>query len=262
MDASTLTRLSPEIRNLVYEFLFTTDYAVTLKTGRIQHPLTLTCRQVRRETLGMYLSLTPFNAHLDDRPAIPLARWLRTIGPELCLLLREVNIWDLHMLNGSLHGVEMTQQMLKDGTKDGEPFVLQPVGRQVFHKSWYLKDIILPLLSIGIGLERFCILQDGDVLKQTSHFAIVPSSEPKGVQSFTMLAEEFGLSERERASLMRQLEQGRREIRLLDGRRNIILNFDSGRKLISMRQEFIPRDEEFICELGRRYGRISYVDDS
>lgn len=245
MEASSLSRLSPEIRNLIYDSLFTTDYAVTLSTGRIQHPLTLTCCQMRRETLGMYLASTPFNAHLDDRPATPLACWLRTIGPDLCLLLREVNIWDLHMLNGTLHGVETTRKMLEEGTEDGRPFVLQPVGRQVFHKSWYLKDIILPLQSIGIGLERFCVLQEDGTLKQTSHFAIIPSSENSGLESVVSRAEEFGLSERERRSLVRQLEQGKREIRLLDGRRNIILNFDSGRKLVSMRQEFIPRDEEF-----------------
>jgi hypothetical protein len=44
---------------------------------------------------------------------------------------------------------------------------------------------------------------------------------------------------------MKQLDQGKREIRLLEGRRNIILNFDTGRRLMSMRQEFIPRNEEF-----------------
>lgn len=193
----------------------------------------------------MYLGLTPFNAHLDDLPAMPLANWLRTIGAEKCLLLREVNIWDIHMLNGTLHGVETTRQMLKDGTEDGEPFVLQPVGRQLFHRSWYLKDIILPLQSIGIGLERFCIVQNDGMLKQTSHFAIVPTSKPTGVDSVMSRVEEFGLSERERASILDSLEKGKREIRVLDGRRNIILKFDSDQRLQSVRQEFIPRDEEF-----------------
>ena len=245
MDASVLVRLSPEIRNAIYEYTFTTDYAVTLKTGAIEHPLTATCRQIRNETLGMYLALTRFNAHLDDGPATPLARWLKMIGPDLSLLLREVNIWDMHMLNGTLHGTETTQQALQDGTEDDEAYVLRPVGRQVFHRSWYLKDIILALQSIGLGLARLCIVQDEDKLKQTSHFAIMPSSELSGVESGFALAEEFGLSDSERVSLMAQLDQGRREIRLLEGRRNIILNFDSTHKLTSMRQEFVPRDEEF-----------------
>lgn len=245
MEASILNRLPPELRSSIWEWLFTTDYAVTLSTGQIEHPITLTCRQLRRETLGMYLGLTPFNAHLDDLPAMPLAHWLRTIGAEKCLLLREVNIWDIHMLNGSLHGAESTRKLLHKGTDGGERFILQPVGRSVFRRSWFLKDLILPLQSIGIGLERFCIVQEEGTLKQTSHFAIVKSSGPSGFESVMSRAEEFGLSELERARLRNQLEQGRREISVLDGRRNIILKLDSEQRLISMRQEFIPRDEEF-----------------
>ena len=245
MDASILNHVSPEIRNLIFEWLFTSDYAVTLKTGKIQHPLTQTCRQMRREALRMYLSATLFNAHLDDLPALPLARWLSTIGPDLCLLLRDIQIWDIHMLNGTLHGSETSREMLRDGTKDGEVFVLQSLGRQVFHKSWYLKDIVLHLQAIGIGLERFCVVQEDGSLRQTSHFAIVRSSELDGLENVASQIEEFGLSERERESLIWQLDQGRREVRLLDGRRNIILNFDANRKLVSIRQEFIPRDEEF-----------------
>ena len=245
MERSQLARLSPEIRNAIYEFTFTSDYAITLSNNKILHPLTSTCRQIRIESLNMYLALTSFNAHLDDGPATPLANWLRTIGPERCLLLRDVNIWDLHMLNGVLHGIETTQRVLRDGTAEGEAYVLRPVGRQVFHKSWYLKDIILAFQSIGLGLARLCIVQEGDKLKQTSHFAIMPTSELGGVESGVALAEELGLIGAERISLMAQLEQGRREIRLLEGRRNIILTFDSTHKLTSMRQEFIPRDEEF-----------------
>ena len=193
----------------------------------------------------MYLALTSYNAHLDDGPATPLAQWLLTLGVERCLLLREVNIWDLHMLNGTLHGVEATQRVLSETTDEGKPYILRPVGRQVFNKSWYLKDIVLAFQSIGLGLARFCIVQEGDKLKQTSHFAIMPTSDFGGVESGFAIAEELGLSDTERINLMSQLEQGRREIRLLEGRRNIILNFDPTHKLTSIRQEFIPRDEEF-----------------
>lgn len=209
------------------------------------HPLTRTCRQMRRETLSMYLSLTPFNSHLDDRPATPLAHWLRGIGLNLCLLLREVNIWDLHMLNGVLHGLESTQRKLQKGAESGEPFVLRPVGREVFHSSWYLKDIIVALQSIGIGLERFCTVQASGNLKQTSHFAIVELAESKGVENGVSYMDEFGLSVGEHESLVAQLREGRREVRFLDGRRNIILKFDAEQRLISVRQEFISRDEEF-----------------
>ena len=195
----------------------------------------------------MYLSLTPFNAHLDDGPTLPLARWLKTIGPDLCLLLREVNIWDLHMLNGTLHGIETTQRMLEQGTKDGEPYVLRPVGREVFHRSWYLKDIILPLQhSIGLGLMRFCIEQPNGTLKQTSHFALTKIPDNlDGSDGGAGIAGQFGLSAKEGNNLLEQLAQGRREIRLLEGRRAIILKFDAGLRLMSMRQEFISREEEF-----------------
>jgi hypothetical protein len=245
MENSILARLSPEIRNAIYEFTFISDYAVTLKNKEIMHPLTSTCRQLRNETLHMYLALTSFNAHLDDGPALPLANWLKTIGPDRCLLLGEVNIWDLHMLNAILHGVETTQHLLDNGTAAGDPYVLRPIGRQVFHKSWYLKDIIPAFQSIGLALARFCIVEEGDRLKQTSEFAIMPLAELGEVESGVALAENLGLSDAERVSLMEQLDQGRREIRLLEGRRNIILCFDTGQRLISMRQEFIPRDEEF-----------------
>lgn len=193
----------------------------------------------------MYLSLTAFNAHLDDGPAHPLARWLTTIGPELCLILKEANIWDMHMLNGGLHGVETTQSMLQNGTEDGEQYVLRRIGREIFHKNWFLKDIKLPLQSMGIGLERFCIVQMDGSLKQTSHFALMLSSELRGDDHCAEMAAEFGLSEREQMSLASQLEKGKTEIRLLDGRRNIILNFDAEQRLVSMRQEYIPRDEDF-----------------
>lgn len=247
MEASTFVRLSPELRNLVYHHVFTTDYAVTLKTNGIQHPLTLTCRQIRRETLRMYLSLTTFNAHLDDGPTTPLAHWLQTIGAEMCLLLREVRIWDMHTLNATLRGTESTERMLTgEKAEDGGTYVLRPVGRQFFYKSWFLKDINLPLRSLGLGLERICILRDDGSLKQTSQFALLPiTSPPAVVDGCAAMAEEFGLSEAEQTSLARQLGQGREEIRLLDGRRHVILKFDAQRRLVSMRQEFIARDEEF-----------------
>ena len=148
------------------------------------------------------------------------------------------------MLNATLHGTETTQRLLQDGTHEGD-FVLRPIGRQIFHRSWYLKDIIPALQSIGLGLARFCIVEGEDRLKQTSEFAIMPASELGDVESGVALAESLGLSDAERVSLMKQLDQGKREIRLLEGRRNIILTFDTGRRLLSMRQEFIPRDEEF-----------------
>lgn len=193
----------------------------------------------------MYLALSTFNAHLDDGPALPLAQWLKTLGRERCLLLGAVNIWDMHMLNAILHGSESTQRLLQDGTDTGDAYVLRPIGRQVFTKSWYLKDLIPAFQSMRLGLARFCIVEEGDKLKQTSKFAILPDDELSDVESGVALAESLGLSDAERVSLMEQLDRGRREITLSEGRRNIILCFDTGQRLISMTQQFIPREEEF-----------------
>jgi hypothetical protein len=66
---------------------------VTLKHDRVQHALTRTCRRIRTESLGLYYSLTRFNAHLDDGPATPLAAWLRVLGPDLTVLVNEINVW-------------------------------------------------------------------------------------------------------------------------------------------------------------------------
>lgn len=93
MDTSPISLLPRELRDIIYEHVFTTPYAVTLQSEHIEHPLTKTCSQLRRETLFMYFSLTRFNAHLDDGPPTPLARWLKTIGPELALRVEEINVW-------------------------------------------------------------------------------------------------------------------------------------------------------------------------
>lgn len=93
MNHSPLLRLSAELRNVIYEHTFTSQYAVTLCSGKVQHPLTKTCRQIRHETLPMYYAVTKFNAHLDDGPATPLAKWLKTQAPELVLCMNGLVIW-------------------------------------------------------------------------------------------------------------------------------------------------------------------------
>lgn len=41
----------------------------------------------------MYYAVTKFNAHLDDGPATPLAKWLKTQAPELVLCMNGLVIW-------------------------------------------------------------------------------------------------------------------------------------------------------------------------
>ncbi|CAK3898450.1 Hypothetical predicted protein [Lecanosticta acicola] len=177
-----LSRLSPELRNLIYEHAFTSPYAVTLPpaspTRHHQHPLTLTCRAIRHESLPMYYFLTDFNAHLDDGPATPLAKWLKVLGPDLVACIGQINIWDMHMLNGTLHGIDSTARLLSPGigAASDQKYVLRPLGDWAIQTGWYLEDVILSLRSMGMDLLRFCIVSEpgeDSIPKLTSEFAIV-----------------------------------------------------------------------------------------
>ncbi|KAF7189745.1 hypothetical protein HII31_08852 [Pseudocercospora fuligena] len=259
MDSSQLSRLPPEIRDQIYHTLFTSKYAVTLQSGHVQHPLTITCRQIRQETLAMYYALTRFNAHLDDGPATPLAKWLTTLGPKLTLILGEVNIWvslwardhkniGMHMLNGTLYGEDRTQELLNRAAPDeDEYYILRPIGNWVFNRGWYLKDIILSLHSMGLGLSRICIKNSSPTVKLTSDFAIVRLTKANQGEIFkdeytevNSLAKQFGLTERARENLILQLAAGERTVTLQERHRKLILEFDEGdgTRLTSMRQVF------------------------
>lgn len=101
MDSSPFFLLPRELRDIIYEYTFTTRYAVTLQTGNIQHPLTRTCAQLRRETLPLYLSLTRFNAHPDQGPWDSVASepwqelisWLQAMGTESVAAVKEIGVW-------------------------------------------------------------------------------------------------------------------------------------------------------------------------
>ncbi|KXS93489.1 hypothetical protein AC579_6909 [Pseudocercospora musae] len=162
MESSLLSRLPPDQKPNVPNSLHI-KYAVTLQSGHVQHPLTKTCRQIRQETLAMYHALTRFNAHLDDG-ATPLAKWLTILGPKLTLILGE----DMHMLNGTLYGED--RLLDRGGT---ESYVLRPIGNWVFHRGWYLKDIILSLHCMGLGLSRICIKSPCPAVKLTSDSEVV-----------------------------------------------------------------------------------------
>ena len=90
----------------------------------------------------------------------------------------------------------------------------------------------------------------------------MPSAEVGGMESSATLAEEFGLSDKELQSLNAQLNKGCSEVRLLEGRRNIILNFDAAHRLTSIRQTFTDteltiRIREFRVRIARYLVRIA-----
>lgn len=255
MEASPFICLSPELRNVIYEFTFMSAYATKLQNGQIQHPLTRTCRQLRRETLLLSLSLTVFNAHLDDGPATPLAHWLKTIGSAHCLELREVKVWDLHMLNATLLGQRSMQHLMRpeQGPLFGQ-YILQPLGPWLLNRGWYLKDVVMALHEIGLGLRRLCRKNgpgaDGfGEVGLTSVFALVEldavSNGGDEAACLDDLMVHLGLDPSMRAQVKHALLNGDREVRLREGRRNIVFYFN-GFRLLSMRQGFIPNDEDFV----------------
>lgn len=80
------------------------------------------------------------------------------------------------MLNGTLHGLESTARLLSESPDPGQKYILQRLGDWAITTGWYLKDVILALLSMGLELMRFCIVpESGDEsdIKLTSEFAIV-----------------------------------------------------------------------------------------
>lgn len=96
MDISPLISLPAELRNAIYIHVFSSRFAVEFDKSPIQHPLTKVCRQIRQESLGLYYTMTRFNAHLRDGPIYPLIHWMETIGRDACLLVREIRLWDMH----------------------------------------------------------------------------------------------------------------------------------------------------------------------
>jgi hypothetical protein len=122
----------------------------------------------------MHLALTTFNVHLDDGPVDPLANWLQTLGPEQCLQLRKVNVWDLHNSQGTLLGSEATKLALEAG-EQSKPLVLRQLVQIYWTPAW-LHELTPRLEAMGLGVMRFCIV-DGASGTGTSRFALVRLDE-------------------------------------------------------------------------------------
>jgi hypothetical protein len=278
MDASPLAILAPELRNHIYAFVFDSEYAITLQSNGTQHALTKTCRQLRRETLELYYTLSTLNAHLDDGPSTPLANWLRRIGRSNVLFLNEINVWDLHMKNATIYGAASTQRLLSQPPGDDrKKFILQPTGTWLMNQGWYLKAVVIALHSMGLELRNIGKIpvaatspsaanaagEGANVNSKpemTSDFAIVPRSDAStsfaqqhpaldSSPEFRDLLSHLGFTEdmlSEAATRMSEggedFKQGCREMRLRRGRREIFLYFTDG-MFTSVRQSFVPPRE-------------------
>lgn len=163
MDFSPFARLSPELRNKIYEHVFCSSNRFRVSLGpasgpnNAQSPLTRTCRQMRQESLHMYLANTRFSAHLDDGPITPLIRWFEAIGPEAIALLPQVAVFDLHDSQLELLS-RLGAEMRQAGEADGWSWIYQPINADTMgHVSVdavkYVKPLQDALKKLGLDLR-------------------------------------------------------------------------------------------------------------
>lgn len=163
MDASLFARLSPELRNQIYELSYTLPNRVSLgpATGPInaQSALTRTCRQVRRESLLIYYTQARFSAHLNDGPISPLIDWYRAIGPQACLLIPEINVFDMHNHMLSLWSVGMAEEVIANPARRDVSYRVTDVGRLDknnvrFNAGQYVIQLQPALKEMGLDLRQ------------------------------------------------------------------------------------------------------------
>jgi len=171
MDASLVARLSPELRNKIYEHCFTLPSRVSLgpRAGpnNAQSALTRTCRQLRHESLYMYYTQTRFSAHLDDGPISPLITWFRAIGPEACLLIQAINIFDMHNHMLSLWSVGTAEEAMAEPSRKDVECRATDVGKLDkinigFNAGRYVLQLQPALKDMGLDLRQGYVVYTGN----------------------------------------------------------------------------------------------------
>lgn len=183
MEESMLARLPPELRNQIYHHTFASKFAVKLDSGRIQHPLTRTCRQIRRETLQMYYIATSFNANLSDGPITPLLQWLQCIGPESVILVQQVRIWDMHHNVMNILSPDAGTRLLDcsemDGVKRTLPLESSPPGDNALDPA-QRAQLWSTLEGFGFGLRQLREQRYGSaIVHHTSTYVLSLAKEQK-----------------------------------------------------------------------------------
>ncbi|KAK5125664.1 hypothetical protein LTR85_011938 [Meristemomyces frigidus] len=133
-----LQKLSPELRNLVYELVVDDDIDINVILQR-QPPLTLTCREVRSECLAMYYARNTFffdTTSNDDTAFDGLVQWLERIGTGHCSNLGRLCI---------VIGVE-------DGVMIRDPRVVTDQWTTIVHR---LKELgCSPLMQVDVFCNK------------------------------------------------------------------------------------------------------------
>jgi len=110
MDNSPFGRLSPELRNRIYEMVLDPLRCVTMDLTNattihdIRHPLIVTCRQIKAEAKAMSYSRTAIDFELTltwspdwlvarQKRGRNMIRWLQIVGLESCRVLCSIDIF-------------------------------------------------------------------------------------------------------------------------------------------------------------------------
>lgn len=110
-----LRRLSPELRNMIYEAALIATEDQDINTEQQQPGLIRTCREIRSEATAIYYHGNVFaftTTSGGDDGLDPVTQWLRRIGPKHCRHLK-----DLHVQIGAANGI-----MLKDPESSESPW--------------------------------------------------------------------------------------------------------------------------------------------
>ncbi|KAK4546316.1 hypothetical protein LTR36_001993 [Oleoguttula mirabilis] len=159
MDKSALGRLSPELRNRIYELVFGPPgyYPNIVRLGHreyngcIQHAFTRVCHQARAESLLMYYANTPFYPRHRSKPTrAKLCAWLRCIGPDACAALRSVG--------GTIMSAEkfgaIAPSYMEYGLRVEVSDVLDKVPEAGDGQLWEYRDVVKTLLEVGVHVRR------------------------------------------------------------------------------------------------------------
>ena len=82
---SSFSSLPPELRNQIYKLVLVSGHRITLfrPHSLVQPALTKTCRQIRRESLGIYYSRNSFYGRIIDYDPTMYIKWRKVASP-LC----------------------------------------------------------------------------------------------------------------------------------------------------------------------------------
>ncbi|KAK3625528.1 hypothetical protein LTR22_023542 [Elasticomyces elasticus] len=89
-----LNKLSPELRNAIYELALIATHDIDIFTGS-PPGLTQTCRQIRGETIGLYYRDNTFAFNLNEKGRHGLdgvKAWLCALSPAICIQIRTLRV--------------------------------------------------------------------------------------------------------------------------------------------------------------------------